>query len=213
MCHFQFQIRFLDTLTTLDAKVVQYSPEGNLWRYIGKMENFGDIWWSILSLCIINVVEFNLNFSRKFRKKLNVNQKFEILWKIRSITVRKYSSYVMLLGKYSSWYRNLWRSTKHEWLVSLSIGCQIQITLKYFHIQRVIGGKDIKSEIYRQKKKAKILDTNIQKLSSMSSYSSPLISINGSVFSHTSALHWKKSVQACSDLLQRQRLVEQFPKN
>ena len=213
MCHFQFQIRFLDTLTTLDAKVVEYSPEGNLWRHIGKIEIFGDIWWSILSLCIINVVEFNLNFSRKFHKKLNVNQKFEILWKIRSITVRKYSSYVMLLGKYSSWYRNLWRSTKYDWFVSLSIGCQIQITLKYFNIQCVIGGKDIKSEIYRQKKKATILDTNIQKLSSMSSYSSPLISISGSVFSHTSALDWKKSVQACPDLLQRQRLVEQFPEN
>ena len=34
-----------------------------------------------------------------------------------------------------------------------------------------------------------------------------------SVFLDTSVLHWQKSVHACPDLLQRQRLVEQFPEN
>ena len=57
------------------------------------------------------------------------------------------------------------------------------------------------------------LDTNVQKLSSMFSSSSVLISISGSVFLDTSVLHWQKSVHACPDLLQRQRLVEQFPEN
>ena len=33
----------------------------------------------------------------------------------------------------------------------------LQSTLKYFDIQRVIGGKDVKSEIYLQKKKTIIL--------------------------------------------------------
>ena len=39
--------------------------------------------------------------------------------------------------------RNLWRSTKYE---------KLQITLKRFDIQRVIHGKDVKSESYCQKK-------------------------------------------------------------
>ena len=40
---FSFGYDFLDTSTTLDAKVLEYSGEGNLCRHIGKMENFGDI--------------------------------------------------------------------------------------------------------------------------------------------------------------------------
>ena len=71
---------------------------------------------------------------------------------IRSVTVTTYSSYIMFLGKYSSRCRNFWRSTKYDWFFSSSIGCWIQITLKYFNIKpyrikrRQIG-------IYRQKKK------------------------------------------------------------
>ena len=74
--------------------------------------------------------------------------------KIRSLTASAYSSYVMLLGNYPSRCRNLWRSTNHDWFVSLSIGYYIEIALKYSDIQRAIRGEDVKSEIYRQKKKS-----------------------------------------------------------
>ena len=68
---FNLEHDFLDTSTTLDAKVLEYSPEGNLWRHIGKMENFGDIWWSSLSLCIISVVEFK-KISQQAKCKSNI---------------------------------------------------------------------------------------------------------------------------------------------
>ena len=68
---FNLEYEFLDTSTTLDAKVLEYSPEGNSWRHIGKMENFGDIWWSVLSLCIISVVEFK-KISQQAKCKSNI---------------------------------------------------------------------------------------------------------------------------------------------
>ena len=118
-----FEYDFLETSTTLGAKVFEYSLESNLWRHIGKKKYFGDIWWSSLSLCIISVVEFNLNSSRKFHNKLNVNHKFQILKnvapKIRSFAFPTYSSLIMSLGKYSGRCSNWWRSTTYDWFVHL----------------------------------------------------------------------------------------------
>ena len=51
---------------------------------------------------------------------------------------------------------------------------------------------------------------NVQKLLSLPSPSSLLISISGTVFSLTSALHWQKSEHISPDL-ERRRLEEQFP--
>ena len=52
---FNFEYNFSDITTTLNVKVLEYSPEGN---HIGKMENFGDIWW--LSLSLASSVSLNL---------------------------------------------------------------------------------------------------------------------------------------------------------
>ena len=51
-----------------DAKVLEYSPEDNLWRHIGKMENFGDIWRiftyvSSVSLNLIRILQENFTAS------------------------------------------------------------------------------------------------------------------------------------------------------
>ena len=130
-------ISFFGYINYIRCKRFAILSEGNLWRHIGKMENFGEIWWSSLSLCIISVFKYNLNFTRKFHSKVNVNQKLQILsnvtLKIRSLTVSAYSSYFMLPGNYSSQCRNLWRSAKYDWFVSSSIGCYIEIAKLFWY--------------------------------------------------------------------------------
>ena len=98
--------------------------------------------------------------------------------------------------------------------------------MKYFDIQRVIEEKDVKTEIYCQKKKKTMILPSYMTAEYVkhpkSGYQCSETSINVFVFftphlhqrilfSHTSTLHWQKSVHTCSHLLQRQRFVEQFP--